>query len=173
MDCNTGDIVSYSHGIADLLYDGSVGTYWRAYKGGVYSPSQDRIYFVPSKMLVTPNGFPATNTLHYIDTSSTLVPVNARLTLPYAPPGSRNGNPHNQGVVRALDGNPAHFFSCHDLARPQRAPSARHDQRRPGRHAARPRLYRPRRALLRAERYRSLASKPSSPTSTSYVRLRL
>lgn len=44
--------------------------------------------------------------LYYIDTSPTLVPVNARLTLPYAPPGSRNGNPHNQGVFRALDGNP-------------------------------------------------------------------
>ena len=39
IDCNTGNIVAYTHGVTAVS---------GAYEGGVYSPTQNRIYLVPS-----------------------------------------------------------------------------------------------------------------------------
>jgi hypothetical protein len=38
VDCGTGDIVAYAHGVSAVPY---------AYAGGFYSPSNNRIYFCP------------------------------------------------------------------------------------------------------------------------------
>lgn len=54
IDCATGNIVSYTHGMSDLVQ--------YAYIGAVYSPNQDRIYLVPSMQGKETNW-------HYIDCS--------------------------------------------------------------------------------------------------------
>ena len=51
VDCDTGDIVGYSHGVTAVDY---------AYAGGVYSPTQNRIYLVPF-------GQATQDTWHYLD----------------------------------------------------------------------------------------------------------
>ncbi len=38
IDCNTGSVVPYTHGV-------SAGT--NAYQSGIYSPTQNRVYFLP------------------------------------------------------------------------------------------------------------------------------
>lgn len=53
VDCLTGAIVAYAHGASGLVTP-------TAYDGGVYSPTQNRIYFVPSAQATAP-------TWHYID----------------------------------------------------------------------------------------------------------
>ena len=55
IDCVTGLVVAYEHGVdfSELLDSAS-------YHGGVYSPVQNRIYFVPYMQLTAP-------LLHYID----------------------------------------------------------------------------------------------------------
>ena len=52
VDCNTGAIVSYTHGATAIVNS--------AYYGGVYSPTQNRIYFIPYD--IGPEA-----TWHYID----------------------------------------------------------------------------------------------------------
>jgi hypothetical protein len=62
INCNTGDVVAYLNN----LYGTSTGTFSTdgAYSGGVYSPTQNRIYFAPSKQN-------AQTYWHYIDCTST------------------------------------------------------------------------------------------------------
>jgi hypothetical protein len=54
IDCATGDVVAYSHGLASESFESF------AYIGGVYSPLEDRIYFVPHQQSLQ-------NSWHYVD----------------------------------------------------------------------------------------------------------
>ena len=51
IDCATGSVVAYAHGVTAVS---------GAYAGGVYSPTQNRIYLVPSTQAAQTNW-------HYID----------------------------------------------------------------------------------------------------------
>ncbi len=51
IDCDTGDVVAYTHGATATMF---------AYCGGVYSPTQNRIYLIPGSQANQP-------TWHYID----------------------------------------------------------------------------------------------------------
>ena len=63
IDCNTGNVVAYANGLT-LANVGVNG----AYIGGVYAPTQNRIYFVPAAQSTNP-------VWHYINCSSeTVVP---------------------------------------------------------------------------------------------------
>ncbi len=53
VDCATGDIVPYQHGLATAAVSS-------AYNGGVFSPNENRTYFVPNWQADEP-------TWHYID----------------------------------------------------------------------------------------------------------
>ena len=57
VDCNTGTIGSYTHGATVVL---------SAYDGGVYCPTQNRIYFVPYAQATLP-------TWHYVDCNTGLI----------------------------------------------------------------------------------------------------
>jgi hypothetical protein len=112
VDCNNGAVVPYAHGITDVLSAGSIGTYSQAYMGGVYSPSQDRIYFVPAGRSIdlpprepyVGNGRNA-QTLYYIDTSPPIIPIAPVLHGgPYAR-GLVNSSPGGEGAASALDGD--------------------------------------------------------------------
>jgi len=56
VDCSTGNIVAYAHGL-------TVSPVANAYRGAVYSPTQNRIYFVP-------NAQASETKWHYIDCST-------------------------------------------------------------------------------------------------------
>ena len=84
IDCNTGNVVSYLHGLPVRPLDS-------AYAGGAYSPIQDRIYFSPHKQ--------ATQSLwHYINCRTGAVEAyppgiaaldNAYRTMAYSPTTNR------------------------------------------------------------------------------------
>jgi hypothetical protein len=72
IDCNTGAVVAYAHGLSVLPVIGS-------YRGGCYSPTQNRIYFIPASQSNQ-------STWHYIDcTTGAIVAYTHGLgTLPVA-----------------------------------------------------------------------------------------
>ena len=79
INCDTGTVVAYDHG-----QGATVGP--NAYRGGCYSPTENRIYLVPQTQ-----GNPALGFWHYIDCNVGGVPsgtVSTGLVVAYAAPGN-------------------------------------------------------------------------------------
>lgn len=100
IDCNDGSVNAYVHGFG-------TGISFNGYEGGVYSPPQDRIYFIPSS-----HG--SSNLWHYINCSTgTVVQYDNGFTPPVLASTQYIGGVYSptQNRIYFIPGNNAHTSS--------------------------------------------------------------